>query len=220
MHPVLNYNTYSNSIPYNLSHNSLQQHNQQHSPHFQPNSPHMSQQSPLMSQHSSHSSQHSPLASHHNSHMAQQSPRFSQHNSHASQQHSPQLLQYSPQLAHQRSTVYNHSSYSMDINKFGMGSNHFSNAQLHRQASPPIPQKSQYFSSHTIHGQPNYRHYQNEGTYRNPHQIQPHQQYEHMGIMTMGLGGCWKKSENGELVWYNSNTIDVNWQKDKRYMQF
>lgn len=146
-----------------------------------------------------------------------QSPRFSQHNPHASQQHSPQLLQYSPQLAHQRSTVYNHSNYTTDINKFGMGCNHFSNTQLHRQASPPIPQKSQYFTSHTIHGQPNYRHYQNEGSYRNPHQIQPHQQYEHMGIMTMGLGGCWKKSENGELVWYNSNTIDVNWQKDKRY---
>ncbi|KAJ8936500.1 hypothetical protein NQ314_012364 [Rhamnusium bicolor] len=234
-HPSVNYSTHSSSFPYNLPHNSIQQLNlsQQHSPHYQQgstlmsqhsphlsqHSPHLSQHSPHSSQHNSHASQHSPRTSQHSPRMPQHSPRMSQHSPHMSQQHSPQLPQHSPQLAHQRSlqSVYSYPSHT-EFSKFTMGNNHFSNTHLHRQSnSSSYPQKSQYFSSHTIHGQSNYRQYQNEGAYRNPHQIQPHQQYEQMGvIMTSGLGGCWKKTENGELVWCNSNTIDANWQRDKR----
>lgn len=47
--------------------------------------------------------------------------------------------------------------------------------------------------------------------------LQPHQQYESNG-MTPGLGGCWKRSESGQMYWvYSSNTLDGNWQSDKRF---
>lgn len=49
----------------------------------------------------------------------------------------------------------------------------------------------------------------------NPHQIQPHQQYE-QDVMTAGLGGYWKKTESGESVWCTSSPNE-SWQRDKRY---
>ncbi|KAK5639014.1 hypothetical protein RI129_011506 [Pyrocoelia pectoralis] len=49
----------------------------------------------------------------------------------------------------------------------------------------------------------------------NPHQIQPHQQYEH-DVMNVGLGGYWKRTESGESVWCNSTPND-SWQRDKRF---
>ncbi|KAJ8955442.1 hypothetical protein NQ318_003541 [Aromia moschata] len=93
-----------------------------------------------------------------------------------------------------------------------MGVNHFQS--VHRQSSPsPMAQKSQYFFfSHHTWPAKSYRQYQNEN-YRNPHQIQPHQQYELMSGRISGLG----EVGNGELVWCNSNTIGTNWQGDKRF---
>ncbi|KAJ8973277.1 hypothetical protein NQ317_019543 [Molorchus minor] len=198
VHPCSNYGLHSSSFVYSLPHSSMQQ---QHNPHYQQGSPHMSQHSPHLSQHSSphlshHASQSSPLNS---PHISQYSPR----------QHSPQLAQHSPQLLNPHSTqsVYNYSSqFPVDFSKYS--ASHFST--MHRQSSPSsLPQKSQYFSSHTIHGQTSYRQYQSE--LRNPHQIQPHQQYEQMN------GGYWNKTETGELVWCNSNAVDSNWQRDKRF---
>lgn len=77
-------------------------------------------------------------------------------------------------------------------------------------------QKMQYYPSHTIHGQPSYKQYV-EQMFRNQHQIQPHQQYEH-DVMSSGLGGCWKWSDTGEMVWCNSVSVfEDSWQRDKRY---
>ncbi|KAF2881192.1 hypothetical protein ILUMI_24976 [Ignelater luminosus] len=50
----------------------------------------------------------------------------------------------------------------------------------------------------------------------NPHQIQPHQQYEHDVMTSAGLGGYWKRTESGELIWCNSAASD-SWQRDKRF---
>ncbi|ENN80322.1 hypothetical protein YQE_03315, partial [Dendroctonus ponderosae] len=77
-----------------------------------------------------------------------------------------------------------------------------------RQSSPTSHNKVQYYSSHTIHGEPMYNRYTVDASgYRNssdtmhlpyPHPIQPHQQYENNG-MSSGLGGSWKRSESGQI---------------------
>ncbi|VEN64127.1 unnamed protein product [Callosobruchus maculatus] len=183
-----------NMYQYNTTQNTQQNcsHMPQHSPYMSQHSPHLSQHNVHMSQHSPHSSQHSP----HLSHVSQHSPLI--------QQHSPQLSQHNLQLQ-RNSHVYSYPQYS----EYRLSHNpSLSNSQLHRQSSPP---KSQYYPSQTVSS---YRGY--EGSYRNPHQIQPHQQYEQMNV-TSGLGGCWKRAENGEFVWCNSSTIDINWHRDKRF---
>ncbi|KAG5899469.1 hypothetical protein JTB14_015322 [Gonioctena quinquepunctata] len=118
-------------------------------------------------------------------------------------------MQQSPsQMSHQRASQY--SQYTSDYPEVGL--------VTHRQSSPTasLSPKSQYYPSHTVLSRSNYRHYEAEAI-RNPHQIQPHQQYEQMNVISSGLGGCWKKTGNGELVWFTSNTIDANWQRDKRF---
>nr|CAI5852694.1 unnamed protein product [Callosobruchus analis] len=150
-------------------------------------------------QNCTHISQHSPY-------MSQHSPHLSQHNVHMSQ-HSPHSSQHSPHLSQlqRNSHVYSYPQYS----DYRLSHNpNLSNSQLHRQSSPP---KSQYYPSQVVSSHRGY-----EGSYRNPHQIQPHQQYEQMNV-TSGLGGCWKRAENGEFVWCNSSTIDINWHRDKGF---
>nr|XP_023016625.1 FERM domain-containing protein 4B [Leptinotarsa decemlineata]XP_023016626.1 FERM domain-containing protein 4B [Leptinotarsa decemlineata] len=220
------YNPHSASM-YHLYGSQIQPH-QQHALHYQQHSPHMSQHSPHMSQHSPHLSQHSPHLSQHSPHRSQQSPVLPQHSPHLSQHsphyshlsqtssqsslhshhsvphHSPRKVQHSPQpppqLSHQRISQY--PQYSPDFPDMGLTS--------HRQPSPTasLSPKTQYYPSHAV---------LSRSTYRNSHQIQPHQQYEQMNVVNSGLGGCWKKTGNGELVWYTSNTIDASWQRDKRF---
>ncbi|CAH1103380.1 unnamed protein product [Psylliodes chrysocephalus] len=170
----------------------------QHSPY-----PYNSSQMPISNQHlqnnlsyqqSSPLSQHSPLLSH-SPHLSQQSPHSSQHSPH----YVSQKAQYSPQ---QR--LLQHPQYTSELN--------------HRQSSPtaPISPKSHYYPSYPTFNRQSYR-YDSEVMYRNHHQIQPHQQYEQMNVVTSGLGGYWKRTTNGELVWYSSSVIDGNWQRDKRF---
>lgn len=69
--------------------------------------------------------------------------------------------------------------------------------------------------------QPDYRQYNNmEQNYRvlSSHQIQPHQQYEH-DVVNVGLGGYWKQTENGDVVWCSATSYEDNWQRDKRLEQ-
>ncbi|CAH1965193.1 unnamed protein product [Acanthoscelides obtectus] len=162
------------------------------------NSSHMSQHSSYMSQHSPHLSQHSPHMSQHSPHSSQNSPHMSHVTQHSPiiHQHSPQMSQHSLQMQ-RNSHVYSYPQYS--------------DYRLSHNPQIQSPPKVQYYPSQ---GMSNYRGY--EGSYRNPHQIQPHQQYEQMNV-TSGLGGCWKKTESGEFVWCNSSTIDINWQRDKRF---
>ncbi|KAK9889373.1 hypothetical protein WA026_004649 [Henosepilachna vigintioctopunctata] len=92
---------------------------------------------------------------------------------------------------------------------------------MSRQSSPNSNtniNKVHYSSSPApSHNQHIYKNHSTDAIYntlQNPHQLQPHQQYEH----NAGLGGCWKKKESGEVIWCNSsNTIDTNWQRDKRF---
>ncbi|RZC37010.1 uncharacterized protein BDFB_001576 [Asbolus verrucosus] len=87
---------------------------------------------------------------------------------------------------------------------------------MERQSSPNTNTPKIYYSQNLEHNH-NYRMYpENKQNFHasNPHQIQPHQQYEHMNL---GLGGYWKRLESGETVWCNSNPIESNWQRDKRF---
>ncbi|CAG9816850.1 unnamed protein product [Phaedon cochleariae] len=202
-------------------------HSSQHSPHLPQNSPHLSRHSPHLSQHSPHLPQHSPHLPQHSPHLPQHSPQVPQHSPHMSQhsphyahlsqssshssqhslmsQHSPQKSQHSPQISHRASQ---YQQYASDFAESG-----------NRQSSPTasLSPKSQYYPSHAILSKQGYRQYESEVMVRNPHQIQPHQQYEQMNVTTSGLGGYWKKTGNGEHVWYSSNMIDAAWQPDKRF---
>ncbi|XP_019865895.1 histone-lysine N-methyltransferase SETD1B isoform X2 [Aethina tumida] len=134
------------------------------------------------------------------------------------QQHSPQL-QHNPHFQsshsfHQRSPQQSNypSHYQQDFVRYSLNMNQtMSNPHMYRQSSP---NSSNYkgFASES-YNQPNVRQYQTlDQPYRNPHQIQPHQQYE----QTIGLGGCWRSMENGEMIW--CSTMDnTNWEKDKRF---
>ncbi|XP_030748664.1 uncharacterized protein LOC115876830 isoform X3 [Sitophilus oryzae] len=207
-----NYPHISHSQPIHLTH----QGSQSHSPLLPPNSPQISQHSP-------HLSQSSP-------HLSQNSPHLSQHSSKS--QHSPHIQSHSPQLS--QSPLSSSQSFMM------MRASHnyqtrisqqypLQNIQMHRQSSPTASNnmaKMNYYPLHTVHGDTGYnRHTMDasgykaamEASYKAPHPLQPHQQYEHNG-MNSGLGGCWKRAENGEMFWvYTSNTIDSNWQRDKRF---
>ncbi|CAH1256016.1 unnamed protein product [Diabrotica balteata] len=139
-------------------------------------------------------SPHNPLLSQHSPHLSQHSPHFV-HISQHKPQHSPQKLsQYPP-----------YSSEFTDL--------------AHRQSSPTtsLSPKSHYYPSHPTLTRQNYRQYESDVLYRNPHQIQPHQQYEQMNVMAAGLGGYWKKTQTGELIWYSSSVVDGTWQRDKRF---
>lgn len=94
----------------------------------------------------------------------------------------------------------------------------------HINSTPPIGQiqrqsSGSSLSNHKAYYPPqtpqSYRQYNNEQYHTlNPNQLQPHQQYEH--VMTSGLGGIWKQSETGELVWCNTlPNIESPWQNDK-----
>lgn len=86
--------------------------------------------------------------------------------------------------------------------------------QLHKNVTSLSNQKISYMPATPT--QYHYGHPYNTEQPRsyNPLQIQPHQQYEH-DVMTSGLGGYWKKKENGEMTWCNANFDNV-WQRDKR----
>lgn len=221
-----NYPYSSNSQAVHVS----QHYSQQPSPVLPHGSPQMSQHSPHLSQSSQHLPHHSPHLSHHSQHsphLPQHSP-MSQHS--PISQHSPQMKSHSPQLSHSPL-----SQHSMTMQRASQNYSRMSQqyVQFHRQSSPTTNNsvsslsKVQYYPSHTIHGEPGYSRYTVDGSayrntvdvggFRNQHPLQPHQQYEHNG-MTSGLGGCWKRSETGEMFWvYSSSTLDNSWQRDKRF---
>lgn len=93
---------------------------------------------------------------------------------------------------------------------------------MYRQSPSTVSSTNSYkMQSYTSQTPPQttHRQYPNVDTstrIMNPHQIQPHQQYE-QGVMSSGLGGYWKRAENGELVWCTTFNTDVSWQRDKRY---
>lgn len=90
------------------------------------------------------------------------------------------------------------------------------NTLLHKNVSNLGNQKISYMSTTTSTQDFYSNSYNNNEQMRfyNPLQIQPHQQYEH-DVMTSGLGGYWKRKENGEMTWCNAN-FDNAWQRDKR----
>ncbi|XP_076261388.1 stepping stone [Rhynchophorus ferrugineus] len=215
------YNYPTQNMTYNYGHIAHQPlHSSQHG--SQPHSPLLPPNSPQMSQHSPHLSQSSP-------HLSQNSPHLSQHSSMS--QHSPQMQSHSPQLSHSPlSTTHSLTMLRTSQNYSSRMSHQY---QMHRQPSPTTSNsgnsigKVQYYPAHSIHGEPVYNRHTVDASgykaaiesavYRTPHSLQPHQQYEHNG-MNSGLGGCWKKAENGEMFWvYSSSTLDSNWQRDKRF---
>lgn len=166
-----------------------------------------------MSQHNPHVMQPNHFMTHHSPHFSQHSP-ISQHS--PVLYHSPQSRKHdSPHLTH--SPLSQHNLAMQRMSQTRQSSPTASNSRLH------------YYPSHTLHGEPMYNRYVVDTTtgYRNTTDVssfatstsslQPHQQYESNG-MASGLGGCWKKSESGQMYWvYSSNTLDGNWQSDKRY---
>ncbi|KAL1493401.1 hypothetical protein ABEB36_011462 [Hypothenemus hampei] len=128
----------------------------------------------------------------------------------------------SPHLSHSPLSQHNNLRSPQSYSRMSQYSN------LIRQSSPTSSNNKVPYYSHTLHGDLIYNRYTvDPSKYRNTidastfgtHPIQPHQQYENNGmIMNSGLGGYWKKSESGEMVWVClSNTIDGNWQRDKRF---
>lgn len=134
----------------------------------------------------------------------QNSPQMSQHSKSFSQQNHAQIQNL---YLTQRSPQHHSPHQSIQQPKYL----EYSTQYTYGNISPP---KSHNYT-HSLQAHMDYKqNYQNDSFLLNPHQIQPHQQYEHTNIITSGLGGCWKKNERGELVW---NTKDLNHQKDKRF---
>lgn len=97
-----------------------------------------------------------------------------------------------------------------DYNKSKLILSNTTSIQIQRQTSgSSLGNHKNYYST-----TPTYRHYDQQYHMLNPHQLQPHQQYEH--VMTTGLGGFWKQSDNGEMIWCNSvSNVETAWQGDK-----
>lgn len=148
-----------------------------------------------------------------------------QHHQPASSLTFPQISRRSPQNMPMQSILYGYnqvpSLYTQpqhDCNKY-FGSH---TLNISRHSSPSTSgvmhhPKIQYHTSPTLHSQSGYKQYPTAERYRNPPllQIQPHQQYEQD---VMGLGGYWKQTESGEMVWCNSVPMfEDAWQRDKRF---
>lgn len=133
--------------------------------------------------------------------------------------------QHSPQLSHQGKSGTQQNHIHMQNLYYSQRSPQHHSPQL---STPPkyfdyphlynygnvSPQKTHSYNN-TLQNHMDYKqNYQNDSFLMNPHQIQPHQQYEHTNVITSGLGGCWKKNERGELVW---SANDMTWQRDKRF---
>ncbi|ERL94778.1 hypothetical protein D910_12052, partial [Dendroctonus ponderosae] len=220
---VPHYNYPIQNFGYSYPHSSHSQSllMQQHSPSA------ASQNSSQLSQHSPHLSQSIQYLPHQNLHYPQHSPLLSQHSPMPQQgsisQQSPQTQRKSPHLS--QSPL---SQHSMSMQRSSQNFSRISQQYVQmRQSSPTSHNKVQYYSSHTIHGEPMYNRYTVDASgYRNssdtmhlpyPHPIQPHQQYENNG-MSSGLGGSWKRSESGQMYWvYSSNTFgSLDRRKNKR----
>lgn len=137
----------------------------------------------------------------------QQYVPYSKSQNHVIRQSSPQMV--SPSGSYEM----NMHSDRQDYHQYKIPHSN-TQGQLHKNISSLSNQKISYLPS-----TPTQYHYGNPYTPEqprsyNPLQIQPHQQYEH-DVMTSGLGGHWKKKENGEMTWCNANFENV-WQRDKR----
>lgn len=140
---------------------------------------------------------------------------------------SPQLAPNNPGNNNNMSTMYYLPS---DYNHSNNSRSGIISHSLPRQSSPiavgaaaAVSNESKY-SSYTIGHGYHYRSQQQlaghlDNGSRNPLQLQPHQQYEQSGMATGGLGGYWKRSLNGELIWCNDDQQNLNatWQRDKRF---
>ncbi|XP_018325652.1 uncharacterized protein LOC108737338 isoform X2 [Agrilus planipennis] len=100
--------------------------------------------------------------------------------------------------------IHGTNSYPNSLNRQSASPN-YSNNSLH---------KTQFYGSHILHNQHMGNSEQSHRTI-NPHQIQPHQQYEN-AVMNSGLGGYWKQTETGEMIWCNTVVSD-NWKQEKRF---
>ncbi|CAG9759309.1 unnamed protein product [Ceutorhynchus assimilis] len=226
------YNYQPQNLLYNNAHASYNQqllmhqmtYPQQHSP---------SSGSPQMAQHTAHVLQPGQYVSYQIPNYSQLNPKISQHSPGSQHspisQHSPQMRRDSPQLPHSPL-----SQHSLAMQRASQNYSRMSQQYVPiRQSSPTMSTgsnaKVQYYAAHhTSYAEPAFNRFTGDGstTYRNtvdagafksPHPLQPHQQYENNG-MHPGLGGCWKRSESGELFWvYSSNTLDSSWQRDKRF---
>lgn len=143
-----------------------------------------------------------PYTQSHNIH-----PPPNQYSLHFQYSHSQNQLYQPPRST---SVVYNYPLPKPGFNQTLKSHHSPTQRTQHRQSSPNINTPKMFYSQ-TL--DPNYRIYPEME--QNPHQIQPHQQYEHM---TSGLGGYWKRLESGETVWCNSSPIEnASWQRDKRF---
>lgn len=145
-----------------------------------------------------------------------ESPNDHQYNIHTQssnnlyKQHTPQYINPSHTLPHAARRSPQSQSFT---NQYQQDLLKYNNNHLHRQTSPSTSSSSSVKFYPIQVQQPNYRQYDPRTI--NPHQLQPHQQYEH-DCMSSGLGGYWKRTENGEMFWCNSSTSEVG-PKDKRF---
>jgi hypothetical protein len=137
----------------------------------------------------------------------------------------PQPQNQTYQVVRTASTVYNYPVFNQNYSQVSQAiknhhnspTNQLTNSRTQHRQSSPNTNTPKMFYSQNLEQNHNYRVYpENEQNFHapNPHQIQPHQQYEQMNL---GLGGYWKRLENGEMVWCNSSPVESNWQRDKRF---
>lgn len=124
------------------------------------------------------------------------------------------LYNYNPVPSLYSQTQHDCNKYFSSINTHSLNMSRHSSPSTSGVIHHP---KIQYHTSPTHHSQSGYKQYSTTERYRNPSllQIQPHQQYEQD---VMGLGGYWKQTESGEMVWCNSVPMfEDAWQRDKRF---
>lgn len=173
--------------------------------HFQYNHPSYTpvQDSPILSHGtiSSHNSSISPL-----NHISQNSPSSSDMSSiYSSKYNNPRYYQTMVNSSHFQNYAKYTNSSPIPISRQS-SPNLNGNLNKYQYSNSPVPSQQSYANKNSVESAPS--------NLQNPHQLQPHQQYE----QNAGLGGCWKKKESGEIIWCNSSTtIDPNWQRDKRY---
>ncbi|XP_045482282.1 uncharacterized protein LOC123686283 isoform X1 [Harmonia axyridis] len=150
---------------------------------------------------------HNPTISPHNHLPPQVSPSCSDMSTiYSSKYNNPRYYQTMVNPAHYQNYVKYTTSNPIPISRQS-SPNLNGNLNKYQYSNSPVPSQQSYMfknsSSDSV-----------SSNLQNPHQLQPHQQYE----QNAGLGGCWRKKESGEIIWCNSSsTMDSNWQREKRF---
>ncbi|XP_044765949.1 uncharacterized protein LOC123322157 isoform X2 [Coccinella septempunctata] len=150
---------------------------------------------------------HNPTISPHSHHVPQNSPSSSDVSTiYSSKYNNPRYYQTMVNPAHYQNYTKYTNSNPIPISRQS-SPNLNSNLNKYQYSNSPLPpQQSYMYKNSSVDSVPS--------NLQNPHQLQPHQQYE----QNAGLGGCWKKKDSGEIIWCNSSSsIDPNWQRDKRF---